>query len=793
MRLVLSWLREVCPTDLAPEELGARLSSKGAHLEGIERPWSGLEAVIAARVLDVRDHPRSDRLCLARVQTGSGEQEVVVGVRNMRAGDIVPLAGPGARVPALPEPLSAREIRGVVSNGMLCSAQELAISQDHGGILILNEAKLEPGTDLKAALGLDDAVLDLEIESNRPDLLSVVGLAREVAAFTGLPMTRPDVKLLESDDPVDEAATVEVQAPDGCPRYLARVIRGVSPGPAPLRVQARLSAAGVRPISAVVDATNYVMLETGQPLHGFDLDRLAGPGIVVRRSRPGERLRTLDEVERELLEDDLLICDLERPVGIAGVMGGLTSEIGEATTDVLLESAYFEPRSILRTSRRHLLPTEAALRFSRGTDPEGVSDAASFAARLMCTWAGGRVLRGAIDVGAPPARRRIVVRPARASLLAGHAISHDEVVRALTSLELPAIASSTVDEVDVEIPGFRPDLEVEADLIEEVVRSQGYDRVGSTLPPIRQPGGFVPSYLLRRRVRERLVRAGLREAISLSFASESDVAMMGHADAIRIANPPSADMPFLRTSLIPGLVRALARNADRGIRGAALFEVGHVFRIGEPVRERESVAGVLWGRASQGMHVDQHELDVFDASGAAKALVEGLGIRSARLEEPASAPFHAGRSARIFIDDHVVGVVGELHPRVGEEAGLTARVAAFELDVDALGSLAGPRTPFRDVPRFPPVRRDLAFLVPEGVPAGAVLAALEDAAGSLLDRRVLFDEHRGAPLPEGSKSLAFAIELRAPDRTLTDEDAAKVVDAVVARIRDRFDGELRAG
>jgi phenylalanyl-tRNA synthetase beta chain len=356
MRVPVGWLREYCPVDLGPEELGDLLALKGAHVESIERPWEGLSGVVVARVLETRDHPGSDRLCLARLETGSGEQEVVVGVRNMAAGDLVPYAPPGSRVPILPDPLEAREIRGVRSNGMLCSPRELAISQEHEtGILILPEG-LAVGTDLKGTLGLDDVVLDLEIESNRPDLLSVVGIAREVAGATGVPLVLPETLVREGEEPAATVATVEIKDPEGCPRYLARVIKDVSDGRTPILAQARLTACGVRPITPIVDATNYVMLELGQPLHAFDLDRLAGPGIVVRRSEPGERLETLDGVERELV-DDLLICDLERPVAIAGVMGGARSEVALETRNVLLESAYFAPRPVLRTSRRLQLLT----------------------------------------------------------------------------------------------------------------------------------------------------------------------------------------------------------------------------------------------------------------------------------------------------------------------------------------------------------------------------------------------------------------------------------------------------
>ncbi len=789
MRIARSWLRELVETDLSAEDLGELLAEKGMHLESIERPWAGLEGVIVARVLEVRDHPGSETLCLARVQTGAGELEVVVGVRNMAAGDLVPLAPPGARVPSLPEPLGAREIRGVVSNGMLCSPRELGIADVHTGILILGTQGGEVGGDLKASLGLDEEVLDLEIESNRPDLLSVVGVAREVAAATSAELHVPAPTVPEVEEEASSVATVDVKDPDLCPRYLARVIRGVGGDPTPLRVQARLTASGVRPISPAVDATNYAMLERGQPMHAFDLHRLVGPGIVVRRAAAGERIVTLDDVERSLEADDLLICDIERPVGIAGVMGGATSEVAGDTHDVLLESAYFASRGILRTSRRLNLLTEASIRFSRGTDPEGVLDAATRCAELMVAWSGGgEVLAGAIDVGEAPARRRVATRAARASALLGYEVTPAAAAEALRSLEVPATVEGDV--VTAEIPGFRPDLGAEVDLIEEVVRAQGYSKLPATLPPIRQPGGEQESYRLRRRIRGSLVRAGLREATSLSFASGAQVVLMGHAEPIRVANPPSADAPFLRTSLLPALLEAVARNLDQGTPAVALFEVGHVFRSGDPVDEREAVAVVLAGR-EEGLHAGARSLEVLDAKGALEALMEGLGIDDWSMGTPPPPPYHPGRSATIHVGDRPVGSLGELVPSEAASLGIDTRVAVFEVDATALSGRPGGFAGYRGVSRFPPVRRDLAFLLDDDVPAGSIRGSIVAAAGDLLDRVVLFDVFHDEGLGEGKKSLAFSIELRADDRTLDGAEADAVVARIVDRVASDVGGELR--
>ncbi len=791
MKIVLSWLREFCPVDLSAEALGELLAGKGMHVESILRPWDGLEGVVVARVVEVRDHPNSDKLCLARIDVGSAQREIVVGVRNMGPGDLVPYAGPGARVPALPEPLASREIRGVVSEGMLCSPRELGLSADHSGILVLS-GEVAVGADVKSSLGLDETVLDLEIETNRPDELSVVGVAREVAAATEVPLTLPDTTVAEGGAPASSEATVEIREPERCPRYLARVIRGVTIEPSPLRVQARLTAAGMRPLSNVVDATNYVMLEMGQPMHPFDLPLLEGRGIVVRRASAGERLVTLDDVERELTEDDLVIADHAKAVGIAGVMGSADAEVSDSTADVLLESAFFEPRGILRTSRRLGLPTEASIRFSRGTDPEAVGGAAARAARLMIDWGGGgRVLTGAIDVGRAPEWRKLSVRPARASLLIGHDVSASDIAEALGRL---GIHAEKVDgSVAVETPSWRPDLEREEDLIEEVARVQGYENLRATLPGIKQAGALEPSYALRRLIRETLVRSGLREALSLSFASDRDLELMGFDAGVRLANPPSADEPLLRRSLIPNLLEAITATMYRGARGAALFEIGHVFHPSEPVEEREVVAAALAGPAGEGLHAERRELDFFDAKGALEALMNALSIEDWTLEGEGSAPLHPARSARVWVGGVVAGLIGELNPRVADRLDLPRRVAVFEVDVSALSGAAGPTVTYREIPRFPPVRRDLAFTVDAGVAAGAVRSALLDAGGDLVERCVLFDAFSGPPLPQGKKSLAFSIDLRAPDRTLTDPEAEEVVANIVGRLASGFGAELRAG
>jgi phenylalanyl-tRNA synthetase beta chain len=790
VKVVLSWLRECCPTELSAEELAEVLTHKGAEVESIEYPWARLSGVVVARVVEVRDHPNSDKLCLARVQTGSGEQEVVVGVRNMAPGDLVPLAGPGATLPALPEPLTAREIRGVVSNGMLCSPMELGVAPTHERILIL-PPELELGQDVARVFGLEDAVLDVEVTPNRPDFLSVIGIAREVAAATGAPLTIPAPAFHEDPEPADAVATVEVLDLDRCPRYLARIIRDVRHVDAPIAVQARLTAAGMRPISAAVDATNYAMLEVGQPLHPFDLALLEGPGIVVRRAAEGETLVTLDDVERTFTADDLLICDTERPVAVAGVMGGELAEVSEGTTDILLESASFERGGVQRTRRRLELSTEASMRFERGVDPEAVPRGADRACQLMAEWfGGGRVLRSVTQAGTAPERRRVPMRASRASKLIGYEVTPADATAVFDLLGMPS--RTDADVVTVEVPGYRVDIEREVDLIEEVVRVQGYERVGSTLPPVRQAGGLPPTSVFLDRARSALVRAGLREVELLSFASDADLAMTGDDDGVRVTNPLQADEGWLRTRLTPGLLKTLSRNVSRQVRSVAVFEVGTVFRMvdGAP-EERPKAAFAMTGVADPGWFGQGRGYDVLDAKGALESFLADLGVPW-DLGEPAGAPFHPGRSTFVLVAGEPAGVVGEIHPRVAAARDIPGRVAVAELEVRALMEHAAAATAVQDVPRFPPVRRDLAFLMDEGVPAGRVQAALAEAAGELLGSCLLFDVHTGPPLPEGKKSLAFSVDLRAPGRTLDSEQADAAVASIAARLTADFGAELRS-
>ncbi|HEX2023184.1 MAG TPA: phenylalanine--tRNA ligase subunit beta, partial [Acidimicrobiales bacterium] len=608
MRVPLSWLRDFAPFDADPGELAATLSQLGLVAEGVERVGEGLEQVVVARVLDTVPHPKADRVQLVDVDAGDGPVRVVCGAFNFGAGDLVPLVRPGARLPGGLE-IGRRKVRGEWSDGMLCSGAELRLSGDHSGILVL-PADAPVGAPLVDALGIrPDVVFELDVTPNRPDALCVAGVARDLAARLRLPFAVPEPPPLDGDG--ESHLSVVVESPDLCPRFTATRLDGVTIGPSPPWLASRLTLAGMRPINNVVDVSNYVMLELGQPNHPYDLDRLPGGGLLVRRAVDGEVLITLDEVERRLSGDDCLICDAQgAPVGIGGIMGGASSEISETTSTVLLEAAWFSPLAIARTSKRLALRTEASVRFERGVDPAGTERSVARFCQLAAQVASGSVNGPMVDVlGDVPSPSRVVVRTSRVNAVLGTALSPAEVAGYLEPIGF-SCSPGADGHLAVEIPTWRPDCEREIDVVEEVARHHGYDRISRTLPMTGAvDGGLTPYQRDRRRVRQVLVGAGLSEAWSNSFLAPDDLARAGLAtDAVRVENPLAQEESVLRTSLLPGLLRALVTNQSHRNPDVALFEVGHVFLPppqGEQLpREPEQLAVVLAGRpATEAMRV----------------------------------------------------------------------------------------------------------------------------------------------------------------------------------------------
>jgi phenylalanyl-tRNA synthetase beta chain len=794
MRVPLHWLRELVDVDVSSDEFAVTLSMRGAAVDSIERFAPGVAGIVAGRVLDVADVKDSDKLCISHIDVGGETLEILAGAKNFKAGDVIPVAKVGARVTTLDVPISARKMMGKYeSHGMLCSAKELGVADEHEGILVL-DADTPVGSDVAELLGLDSDVLEFEIYPNRPDLMSVVGIARQVAAVYGTPLRYPDMSVVEDGAKAGDLTSVTIEDRDGCPRYLARVIENVSFGTSPALVRARLTACGVRPLGNLIDATNYVLLLTGQPLHAFDLDKLAEQRIVVRRARAGEHLKTLDDEVRTLDPGDLVIADGSSAQAIAGVMGGADSEVGPSTTRVLLESAYFQPRGISRTSRRHRMRTEASARFERGADPEMLPEAAAIAAELMRRWAGGTVAAGAVDEGTAPDRRRVPLRVPRIETILGIEVGRDEAARQLSALGCDVDTSGDV--LDVGVPSWRPDLEREIDLVEEVAQLHGYENIPAE-PATGIEGGFSPTQLLRNRVRDALVGAGLSEATLSTFVHADDIVRIGYdGELIRISNPMTEDQEQLRPSLFPGLLRAAQRNVARGTADVRLFEVGNIFR-GWPggadlPDESEHVAFVLVGNAeTEHWSVTPRAADAFDAKGVIEVVLDEIGVHAWELRsDDIASVFHPGRAANVFVDGVMVGRFGEVRPSVAR---------AFDLDAAVVGGLSlGPlfeRAPTDlkvvDLPTQPPVLRDIAIALAEDVGAGDAMATMREAGGPLLESIELVDVYRGTQVGEGRKSLAFRLTFRASDRTLTAAEADAARDAIAAAVAERHGGEVR--
>jgi phenylalanyl-tRNA synthetase beta chain len=774
MLVPYSWLRDFAPFDLDPVELGRALDDLGMVVEHTERVGEGLEAVVVARVLETRPHPDADKVQLVDVDAGDGEAlQVVCGAFNFSAGDLVPLAPIGAALPNGME-IARRKVRGEWSNGMLCASDELGLGEDHSGIMVLS-VSAEPGTRLIDALGLQpDVVYDLDITANRPDAMSMAGVARDLAARLKVPFTLPEPVVAEGEVTVADLTSVVIEAPDLCPRFTARVIQGVTIGPSPDWMQGRLTLAGMRPINNVVDASNYVMLELGQPTHPYDRDRLPGHGFVVRRARSGEIVQTLDKVDRTVGDgDDCLICDAEgSPVGIGGIMGGGSSEIDENTHDVVLEAAYFTPMVIARTSKRINLRTEASARFERGVDPEGIERASARFCELVGS---GQTAKGILDVRPVPAEPRVVrTRVAKVNGLLGTSLGQGEIMGLIEPI---GFTSTEVEPgvVDVTVPSWRPDVAIEVDVTEEVGRHYGYANIPKTVPSSPRAGGLSPYQQMRRLVREVMVGLGLDEAMNSPLVGPEDHAKAGvDGPVVEAANPMMREESVLRRCLLPGLLRNLAFNASHRNPAVGLFEVGNVFLPppdGQQLPdEREYIAAAMAGE------------DATVAVAVWRTVADALRLDAPRLVEGGGPGLHPGRTAVAWAGDVKLGVVGEVDPWVLEGWGLEGRVAWVELDMGRLATAPRRSDELRPVSRYPSSDIDLAFTVPDDVPAGAVERTLRETGGELLEELRLFDVYRGEGIDAGNRSLAFRLRFCAQDRTLTDaevgETRARAIEAV---------------
>ena len=806
MNVTLNWLKTYIDFEFSPSELADRLTMLGVEVESIKQLGAELEGVIVGSVTSIRPHPNADKLVLCQVDTGGTEElQIVCGAPNVREGMLAPVATIGTTLP-VGLTIKRAKLRGETSEGMLCSEKELALSDDAAGLMEL-PTNIPVGTPLSQALGLDDVVFELEITPNRPDCLSLIGVAREIRAETGNPLKLPTVDLQESGTNIRDLTSVTIEAPDLCPRYAARVIQGVKVKESPAWLQQRLESVGIGVINNIVDITNFVLMEYGQPLHAFDYHKLTENRIVVRRATKGEHIITLDEVERELTPDMLVIADAEKPVALAGIMGGYDSEITETTCDVLLESAYFNPSSVRATAKALGISTEASYRFERGADPGVVLTALDRAAQLIAELAGGTICEGIVDVypGQQPLTQ-IQLRPERVNFVLGTTLEAAEMAQILNRLGFDVDTTGGVYRVTV--PTFRADVTREIDLIEEIARVYGYDNIPTTLPKgdIPVPASN-PKTEVRRRIKHFLLGTGMMEAVNYSFCDPNcfDRIRLNVDDPLRdtlqLRNPLSPEMSVLRTTLMPGLLENAQHNRNHQIDTIALFEIGGVFfhngeSSGSDLRiatlEPERVAGVLAGQVGEGVYSDPYRSpDFFDIKGLVEGMLEVCGVVDWTLQNTDTPTFHPGRNAEVLLGDKRIGVFGEVHPEVLENYDLPYKAYLFEFDLEGLADVATFAKRFEPISIYPKVARDLAIVVDKEVLSDMPTELIYMTGGDAVDSVRLFDVYEGEQVPEGKKSLAYTITYHSATETLTDKAVNALHDEVVKRLNRELGAELR--
>jgi phenylalanyl-tRNA synthetase beta chain len=822
MRVPVAWLSEYCDPRAPAADIANALTMSGLKVERLHRVGVGDPAeFVVGRVLSAERHPDADRLTVCTVDTGAGAASTIVcGAPNVEAGQTVAVARPGAVMPDGSK-LGKAKLRGVESHGMILAEDEVGIGEDHDGIMVLDEA-LPIGSPLSEHLPIVDEVLELEITPNRPDAMGVYGVARDLHAVTTAPLAEDPTEAdadPSGDDRAEDHASVEIANPEICLRFTARVFEDVKIGPSPLWLKQRLLAAGQRPISNVVDITNYVMLTTAQPLHAFDLDKVRGRSIIVRRAQEGETMTTLDDVERTFSSDMALVCDAEGPSGIAGIMGAEISEVSDTTTRVLMEAATWVGPNIMRTSKALGLRTEASARFEKQLHPEQAIAAQRLAARLMVELCGARMVPGTIDAYPRPAEPRVVrLRAERMERLLGERIEEKTASGILERLGFGLVEEESWSgdaspggghASSWRVPPWRDsDVQREADLIEEVARIHGLDKLPTTLPARGDAiGRLTVSQRLRRHLEDLLRDRGLLEAIAYSFTSPQALRRLRLDDAeiLRVENPLSEELSVMRPLLLPGLLDAAHHNSAHGRAGVRLFESAHVYlpagplepapegspRGQAPADERHHLSALLTEAAPAGWRTPARPADFYAVKGLLEGLMEATGVEW-RAQDGGPPFLHPGRAATIVAGDGTeLGWLGELHPLVLHEWELDGPVAGFELNVDRLLELAPDASTYSDVTSFPAVLQDIAVIVPEDVPAARLAEVVRAGAGELLASLRVFDLYHGEQVGEGNKSLALRLEFRAPDRTLTDEEVA-ARRAAIERELESVGGKLRA-
>jgi phenylalanyl-tRNA synthetase beta chain len=789
---------------MTPEHLAERLGKLGIEVAGIERLGEKYKGFVVGEVLSVERHPNADRLTVCTVNTGSETLQIVCGAPNVAPGQKVPVGLVGATVPrnqhdpdGKPFVLSLVKVRGVESQGMICSEYELDLGKDADGILVLDPSA-KTGRPLAKHLGRDDVAYEVELTPNRPDCLSHFGIAREIGVLTGKPPKLPPVRLKEGSKRTGEFLKITVEDPVSCPRFAARMLRGVRIGSSPAWLQSRLANIGLRPINNIVDVTNYVMVETGHPLHAFDYALLKGGSIVVRQSVPGSGFTTLDGKTHTLPSSAVMVCDAEREVSIAGVMGGANSEIRESTVDIVLEAAYWNPASIRRTAKALGISTDASQRFERGADPNGVTYALDRAASLIHQLAGGVLLKGTIDVYPKKIRERVIpLRTERVNTVLGTQLRQNQIAGFLAKLGIRSTKGKP-GTLRCVIPTFRVDQEREIDLIEEVARVFGYDRIELKTSTLVNLDQAFPLKTLPDSTREVLIGAGFAETISSSTTDERSARLAG-PEPVKLLNPLGVETAFMRTSLIPGLLESVARNQNFGNNDLRLFEIGHVFsvdasatdRFVEDYAEAEKVALLLAGEAQPVQwSMTPRKVDLYDIKGAVSALVEKISLDKCDFIYYRTSDGLTDSALAIEINGGYAGYLGRVKPSLLTDLGIAGEVFIAELRLASL--VPGKVKHYEQLSRYPKVRRDISLFVDVAVPVGEIEELIRRAAGELLSSVVLFDLYQGEKAPEGKKSLAFSLELMSRQKTLTEAEIEGSVRRVVDALAKEFGAVLRS-
>jgi len=802
MKASISWLKEYTSINMDVYPLANALTMAGLEVEAVIDRFGYLNRVVVGRIVESEPHPNADKLKLLKVDVGTQTLAVVCGAPNVAKDMLAPVALPGTVFPngfALEKSI----IRNVESEGMICSEAELGLGKDKSGIMILNPS-LHVGEKLSKALELSDAVIEVDLTPNRPDCLSMIGVAREICGIEKTEIQYPDMSLSDSKDDITGFTSVIIKAPDHCPRYAARLLTDITIGPSPFWLADRLMSVGMKPINNIVDITNFVLMETGQPLHAFDYDRLAENRIVVRKANEGELFTTLDMNERKLTSDMLMICDGEKPVAVGGVMGGLNSEIEETTTKVLIESAYFDPVSIRKTSKKLGLNTEASHRFERGVDPEGIVSALNRAARLMTEIGGGKLIAGIIDEYPEKIPvKTITLKIKETNRLLGTDLSRKEIKELLESIEF-SVQKIDTNTLKVDPPSFRVDIERPQDLMEEVARLSGYNNIPTTFPAMpakaRKPLKLLDA---RSRIMHFMTGFGFSETINYSFISRLSCDRLNlpsddyRRNTVNILNPLTEDQAVMRTSLVPGLLETVCRNISKQQKNLKFFEIGKIYikkGADNLPKETEMLAGLWTGaRFDASWYAKETPCDFFDIKGVIEGLLKGLNIdfiRFSSLADDLCVYTKPGYTARIILDKELLGFVGELHPLVLQNFDIEQSVYIFELNMDSLIKLLPETSQSKPIPKFPAVPRDITIIVNKNTESGAILKCIENIQEQLVENIQLFDVFAGDPIPPGKKSISIRVTYRSSKRTLEDEDVGNIHKMIADRLIKKFDASL---